>query len=253
MNYLINLLTHNIIQLDAPTAWGIYFQDSATPQMEALVELHDNIMYYLVLILFGVGWIMLSIVRNYVSTKSPMSHKYLNHGTLIEIIWTMTPAVVLILIAFPSFKLLYLMDEVNDPSMSIVAEGHQWYWSYQYPDFLDSNDEFIEFDSYIVPESDLEDGGLRMLEVDNRVVLPELTHIRFIVTSSDVIHSYACPSLGIKNDAYPGRLNQSSLFVTRPGVFYGQCSEICGILHSSMPIVIEVVSIQSFFNWLYNA
>ncbi len=106
--------------------------------MEGLVELHDNIMYYLVIILFAVGWILLSIVRNYVSTKSPISHKYLNHGTLIELIWTITPAVILILIAFPSFKFLYLMDEVSDPSMSVLAEGHQWYWSYQYPDFLNS-------------------------------------------------------------------------------------------------------------------
>ncbi len=238
------------MNLDAPNAWGIYFQDSATPQMEGLVELHDNIMYYLVIILFAVGWILLSIIKNYVATKSPISHKYLNHGTLIELIWTITPAVILILIAFPSFKLLYLMDEVSDPSMSVLAEGHQWYWSYQYPDFLDSNDEFIEFDSYIVPESDLEEGTLRMLEVDNRVILPELTHVRFIVTAGDVIHSFSCNSLGIKCDAYPGRLNQVSVFVNREGVFYGQCSEICGILHSSMPIVIESVSLEKFLLWL---
>ena len=247
MNLIKNFLT---ISLDAPTAWGIYFQDSATPQMEGLVELHDNIMYYLVIILFSVGWILLSIIRNYISNKSPISHKYLNHGTLIELIWTITPAVILILIAFPSFKLLYLMDEVSDPSMSVLAEGHQWYWSYQYPDFLDSNEEFIEFDSYIVPESDLEEGTLRMLEVDNRVILPELTHVRFIITAGDVIHSFACPSLGIKSDAYPGRLNQVSVFINREGVFYGQCSEICGILHSSMPIVIESVSLEEFLTWL---
>jgi heme/copper-type cytochrome/quinol oxidase subunit 2 len=247
MLYFVNKFT---MGFDAPSPWGIYFQDSATPQMEGLVELHDNIMYYLVIILFGVGWILLSIIRNYIFTKSPISHKYLNHGTLIELIWTITPAVILILIAFPSFKLLYLMDEVSDPSMSVLAEGHQWYWSYQYPDFLDSNDEFIEFDSYIVPESDLEEGGLRMLEVDNRVILPELTHVRFIITAGDVIHSFAVPSLGIKTDAYPGRLNQASIFINREGVFYGQCSEICGILHSSMPIVIEAVSLEKFLTWL---
>ena len=247
----MSLLNNNfIINLDAPSAWGIYFQDSATPQMEGLIELHDNIMYYLVIILFAVGWILFSIIRNYVETKSPISHKYLNHGTLIELIWTITPAVILILIVFPSFKLLYLMDEVSDPSMSVLAEGHQWYWSYQYPDFLDSNDEFIEFDSYIIPESDLEEGGLRMLEVDNRVILPELTHVRFIITAGDVIHSFSCNSLGIKGDAYPGRLNQASVFINREGVFYGQCSEICGILHSSMPIVIESVSLEKFLFWL---
>jgi len=247
MNFLKNF---SIINFDAPSPWGLYFQDSATPQMEGLIELHDNIMYYLVIILFSVGWILLSIVRNYIESKSPISHKYLNHGTLIELIWTITPAIILILIAFPSFKLLYLMDEVSDPSMSVLAEGHQWYWSYQYPDFLDSNNEFIEFDSYIVPESDLEEGGLRMLEVDNRVILPELTHVRFIITSGDVIHSFSCNSLGIKADAYPGRLNQVSVFINREGVFYGQCSELCGILHSSMPIVIESVSLEKFLTWL---
>jgi len=247
MNLLKNIL---IINFDAPSPWGLYFQDSATPQMEGLIELHDNIMYYLVIILFSVGWILLSIVRNYVQSKSPISHKYLNHGTLIELIWTITPAIILILIAFPSFKLLYLMDEISDPSMSVLAEGHQWYWSYQYPDFLDSNNEFIEFDSYIVPESDLEEGGLRMLEVDNRVILPELTHVRFIITSGDVIHSFSCNSLGIKADAYPGRLNQVSVFINREGVFYGQCSELCGILHSSMPIVIESVNLEKFLTWL---
>ena len=169
----MNLFKNSIFTTcDAPKPWGMYFQDSASPQMEALAELHDNIMFYLVIILFAVGWILFSIMKNYVETKSPISHKYLNHGTLIELVWTITPAIILILIAFPSFKLLYLMDEVSDPSMSVLAEGHQWYWSYQYPDFLDSNDEFIEFDSYIVPESDLEEGGLRMLEVDNRVKKP---------------------------------------------------------------------------------
>lgn len=235
---------------DAPRAWGLYFQDSASPQMEALVELHNNIMFYLVIILFGVGWILLSIIRNYVYSKNAISNKYLNHGTLIELIWTITPALVLILIAFPSFKLLYLMDEVTDPNLSIVVEGHQWYWSYQYPDFLDQDDEFIEFDSYLVPESDLEEGALRMLEVDNRVIVPELTHVRFIITAADVIHSFAVPALGIKCDAYPGRLNQVSVLVNREGTFYGQCSEICGILHSSMPIVIESVSLEKFLTWL---
>lgn len=207
-------------------------------------------MFYLVIILFGVGWILLSIIRNYVNSKNAISNKYLNHGTLIELIWTITPALILILIAFPSFKLLYLMDEVTDPNLSIVVEGHQWYWSYQYPDFLDQDDEFIEFDSYLVPESDLEDGALRMLEVDNRVIVPELTHVRFIITAADVIHSFAVPALGIKCDAYPGRLNQVSVLVNREGTFYGQCSEICGILHSSMPIVIESVSLEKFLTWL---
>jgi heme/copper-type cytochrome/quinol oxidase subunit 2 len=249
---VVLLFSSNIITLysDAPTPWGLYFQDSASPQMEALEELHDNIMFYLAIILFGVGWMLLSTVRNYTSDVSPISRKHVRHGTLIELIWTITPAIILILIAFPSFKLLYLMDEITDPAMVVLAEGHQWYWSYQYPDFLNGDDENIEFDSYLVPESDLEDGTLRMLEVDNRVIIPELTHVRFIITAADVIHSFACPALGIKCDGYPGRLNQVSVLVNREGTFYGQCSEICGILHSSMPIVIESVNIEKFLAWL---
>jgi len=240
---MINFIQDSIFNnCDAPSPWGLYFQDSATPQMEGIVELHDNIMFYLVIILFGVGWILISIVNKYVSKKNPISHKYLNHGTLIELIWTITPALIL----------LYLMDEVSDPAMSVLAEGHQWYWSYQYPDFLTGDEEFIEFDSYLVPESDLDEGALRMLEVDNRVILPELTHVRFIITAADVIHSFAVPALGIKCDAYPGRLNQVSVLINREGTFYGQCSEICGILHSSMPIVIESVSIEKFLTWLEN-
>lgn len=235
---------------DAPRPWGIYFQDTASPQMEGLVELHNNILFYLVIILFVVTWILFSIVINYNTAKSPISYKYLNHGTLVELLWTISPALILILIAFPSFKLLYLMDDVNDPSMSVIAEGHQWYWSYQYCDFLTDDNETVEYDSYLVPESDLQQGALRLLEVDNRLIMPELTHIRLVTIGADVIHSFACPTLGIKCDAYPGRLNQSSIYMNREGVFYGQCSELCGILHSSMPVVIESVSIEKFLSWL---
>jgi cytochrome c oxidase subunit 1 len=238
------------IKLDAPEPWGIFFQDNATPQMEGIEELHNNIMFYLAVILFAVSWVMFSIVTTF--TKAKISNKYVTHGTLVELIWTITPALILILIAFPSFKLLYLMDEVIDPALVIYGEGHQWYWSYQYPDFVNLDNEFIEFDSYIVPESDLEEGTLRMLEVDNRVIIPELTHTRFVVSAADVIHSFACPALGIKADAYPGRLNQASVYINREGTYFGQCSEICGILHSSMPIAIQSVSLDKFLYWLYD-
>jgi cytochrome c oxidase subunit 1 len=248
---LTSTLFKGVENCDAPRPWGLYFQDSASPQMEALVELHDNIMFYLTIILFAVGWILTSIVVKFVFTKSAISNKYVSHGTLIELIWTVTPGLILIFIAFTSFKLLYLMDEVSDINMTLYIEGHQWYWSYQYPDFLDNDGEFIEYDSYLVPEADLEDGALRMLDVDERVIIPEITHVRFIVTSGDVIHSYACPALGIKADAYPGRLNQASALINREGTFYGQCSEICGILHSSMPISIESVSLEKFLLFLW--
>jgi cytochrome c oxidase subunit 1 len=240
----------NSIKCDAPEPWGTFFQDNATPQMEGLEELHNNIMYYLAIILFAVSWMMVSMILHFKNKK--VSNKYVNHGTLVELIWTISPALILILIAFPSFKLLYLMDEVIDPALVIYGEGHQWYWSYQYPDFINADQETIEYDSYIIPESDLELGQLRLLEVDNRVIVPELTHTRFVVAGADVIHSYACPSLGIKCDAYPGRLNQSSVYLNREGIFYGQCSEICGILHSSMPIAIQCTSLNKFLYWLYD-
>lgn len=235
---------------DAPRPWGVYFQDTGTPQMEALVELHDNIIFYLIIILFGVGWLLVTIINKFGNMGSPLSQRYTSHGTTIEIIWTVTPGIILILIAFPSFKLLYLMDEITDPIFAIFAEGHQWYWSYQYVDFLNDDYESLEFDSYLIPETDLQDGALRMLEVDNRLVVPELTHIRFVVAGADVIHSFACPALGLKCDAYPGRLNQSSFMINRASTFYGQCSEICGVLHSSMPIVVEAVSSEKFVKWL---
>ena len=183
-----NFSIFNTIFNDAAQPWQLGFQDSAAPGFTGIVTLHNSIGFYLILISFGVFWSLFSIIYYYNNKKNPIPYKYLTHGSLIELIWTITPALILILIAFPSFKLLYLMDEVTDPSLSVLAEGHQWYWSYQYPDFINSDEEFIEFDSYIVPESDLEDGALRMLEVDNRVILPELTHVRFIITSGDVIH-----------------------------------------------------------------
>ena len=246
----MNMKILNFELCDAPRPWGLYFQDSASPQMEALVELHDNIMFYLIIILFAVGWIITSIIIKFDGTKTNLSNKYVSHGTLVELIWTITPGLILIFIAFTSFKLLYLMDEVSDINMTLYIEGHQWYWSYQYPDFLDSDGEFIEYDSYLIPEADLENGALRMLDVDERVILPEITHVRFLVTSGDVIHSYSCPALGIKADAYPGRLNQASALINRVGTFYGQCSEICGILHSSMPITIESVTLEKFLLFL---
>jgi cytochrome c oxidase subunit II len=249
---MFHFIKNNFLSNDMPRPWGLYFQDTASPQMEGLVELHDNIMFYLIIIYFGVVYIMFSIIKNFKYKNSKLTHKYLNHGTLIELIWTITPAIVLILIAFPSFKLLYLMDEVSDPAMTVLAEGHQWYWSYQYADFIGDNKENIEFDSYMLPTDDLTKGQVRMLEVDNKIILPELTHVRFVITAADVIHSFACPALAIKCDAYPGRLNQISVLINRKGIFYGQCSELCGILHSSMPISIECVSIEKFVSWLYS-
>jgi cytochrome c oxidase subunit 2 len=235
---------------DAPEPWQLSFQDGASPSFEGITELHNQIMFYLVIILFGVSWMLSSILLNFNSNANKIVHKYHNHGTLIELIWTITPAIVLIAIAFPSFKLLYLMDEVIDPAMTIKALGHQWYWSFEYSDFVNSDGESIEFESYMVPTEELEEGQLRLLEVDSRVVVPTKTHVRILTTGSDVIHSFAVPSLGLKMDAIPGRLNQTSVLIEREGVFYGQCSEICGVNHSLMPVVIEAVSLEQYLAWL---
>jgi cytochrome c oxidase subunit 2 len=191
-----------------------------------------------------------SVVVNYSANASPIVYKYANHGTLIELVWTITPALILIAIAFPSFKLLYLMDEVMSPSITIKVVGHQWYWIYQYSDFVNEDGESIEFDSYMIPETDLEEGQLRLLDVDNRVVVPVDTHIRFIVTGADVIHDFAVPALGLKIDCTPGRLNQTSVLVQREGLYYGQCSEICGVYHGFMPIAVEAVSLEKYLAWL---
>lgn len=219
----------------------ISFPDVGSPISEQLVFFHDNIMFILLLILMVVGWMLFSAIIN------KHYYKYLVEGTFIEIVWTTIPAIILLFIAFPSLQLLYSMDEVVDPSLTIKAVGHQWYWSYEYSDVYE---EAIEFDSYMIPTSDLEVGDLRLLEVDNRVIIPVNTQIRVVITGADVIHCFAVPSLGVKADAIPGRLNQVSFLAKRPGTYYGQCSEICGSDHSFMPIVVEVVSQEKFVNWI---
>jgi cytochrome c oxidase subunit 2 len=246
---LLNISFLNNIFNDAPHSWQFGFQDSAAPGFTGIVELHNTIFFYLVVISVGVFWVLASIIFYYNSSKSAIVHKYLNHGTLIELIWTITPAFILIAIAFPSFRLLYLLDEVISPTITIKVVGHQWYWSYEYSDYVNDSGESIEFDSYMIPESDLELGQFRLLDVDNRVIVPVDTHIRIIVTGADVIHSWAVPSLGIKIDAVPGRLNQTSFLAERTGVFYGQCSEICGVWHGFMPIAVEAVSVQDYLAW----
>nr|YP_010271172.1 cytochrome c oxidase subunit II [Simocephalus serrulatus]UKB87187.1 cytochrome oxidase subunit II [Simocephalus serrulatus] len=222
------------------STWGqIGLQNSASPLMEQLIFFHDHALLILILITTLVGYFMISLTANkYVN-------RYLLDGQMIEIIWTVLPAVILIILALPSLRLLYLIDETTEPSITLKTIGHQWYWSYEYSDFKD-----IEFDSYMIPTNSLEDSNFRLLEVDNRVILPYLTQIRLLVTAADVIHSWTIPSLGIKADAIPGRLNQLNILFNRPGIFYGQCSEICGANHSFMPISVEAINPQDFLSWV---
>ena len=176
--------------------------------------------------------------------------RFVVHGTLIEIVWTVIPSLILIIVALPSFALLYSIDEIVDPALTLKCIGNQWFWSYEYSDFESQSCATIRFESYVIAEDDLEFGTLRLLEVDNRVVLPLKTHIRVLITAADVLHSWAIPSLGIKLDACPGRLNQTSLYILRNGVFFGQCSEICGSAHGAMPIAIKSVDSERFLLWL---
>ncbi|YP_001031203.1 cytochrome c oxidase subunit II (mitochondrion) [Amphimedon queenslandica] len=226
---------------DAPEPWQLGLQDPGCYLMEDIVQFHDWIMYILVLILSFVLWL---IVRALTTNSTNM---YLVDAPVIEIIWTLIPAGVLMFIALPSLKLLYLMDEIGEPALTIKAVGHQWYWSYEYSDYGNST---VEFDSYMIPTSDLNSGDLRLLEVDNRLVVPIHTQVRVLVTGADVLHSFAVPSLAVKIDAVPGRLNQTNFLIKRPGVYYGQCSEICGANHSFMPIVIEGVAMEKYTNWI---
>nr|YP_448832.1 cytochrome c oxidase subunit II [Indotestudo elongata]AAY62449.1 cytochrome c oxidase subunit II [Indotestudo elongata]ABF83446.1 cytochrome c oxidase subunit 2 [Indotestudo elongata] len=214
------------------------FQDAMSPIMEELLHFHDHTL----MIVFLISTLVLYIITLMMTTK--LTYTNTMNAQEVEMVWTILPAIVLITIALPSLRVLYLMDEINNPHLTIKAMGHQWYWTYEYTDY-----ENLEFDSYMIPTQDLPNGYLRLLEVDHRMVMPMESPIRMLISAEDVLHSWAVPSLGMKADAIPGRLNQSTFIITYPGVFYGQCSEICGANHSFMPIVVESVPLKHFENW----
>jgi len=257
----------------------IGFQVPVTPIMEGITDFHNYIMFYLILILFFVLYFLYKIFKKFVFPfiKAPYHKKprpsnwdynfwyrkvYLagnkfTHANQLELIWTLIPSFVLLLIAVPSFSLLYTMDELIDPLLTFKAIGHQWFWSYEYSDaslFPGKNllldDPIIEFSSYMINTADLLPGQFRLLAVDNPCVLPTQTHIRVLVTASDVLHSWAVPSFGVKLDCVPGRLNQIGLFIKLEGVYFGQCSELCGVNHGFMPINVIAVEPSVFLNWI---
>nr|ATD51672.1 cytochrome c oxidase subunit II [Taharana fasciana] len=218
---------------------NLMFQDPSSPMMEQLVTLHDHIMMILIMITMLVMYMMYSIMMN------KMINRFMIEGQMIEFIWTIAPAMMLIMIAMPSLKTLYMIEESNSPLLTIKAIGHQWYWSYEYSDLNK-----IEMDSYMKPTQELMENEMRLLESDYQMILPFNTPIRVLTSSLDVIHSWTIQSLGIKIDASPGRINQANMYISKPGVYYGQCSEICGANHSFMPIMAEVINIDSFMKWL---
>nr|AUR26813.1 cytochrome c oxidase subunit 2 [Nesoptilotis leucotis]AUR26956.1 cytochrome c oxidase subunit 2 [Nesoptilotis leucotis] len=213
------------------------FQDASSPIMEELVEFHDHALMVALAICSLVLYLLTLMLTEKLSSSTVNAQE-------VELVWTILPAIVLIMLALPSLQILYMMDEIHEPDLTLKAIGHQWYWSYEYTDFKD-----LMFDSYMIPTADLPLGHYRLLEVDHRVIVPMESPVRVIVTADDVLHSWAVPSLGVKTDAIPGRLNQTSFVATRPGVFYGQCSEICGANHSFMPIVVESAPLAYFESW----
>nr|APG38533.1 cytochrome c oxidase subunit II [Kaloula sp. East Luzon] len=214
------------------------FQDAASPIMEELLHFHDHTL----MAVFLISALVLCIIISLMTTK--LSSTNTIDAQEIEMIWTVMPAIILIMIALPSLRILYLMDEISNPDITIKAIGHQWYWTYEYSDFSNLN-----FDSYMTPTNDLTPGQFRLLEVDNRMVTPIGMATRALITADDVLHSWAVPALGVKTDAIPGRLNQTAFMVPSPGLYYGQCSEICGANHSFMPIVVEALPMSNFLSW----
>nr|APL97259.1 cytochrome c oxidase subunit II [Linevichella vortex] len=220
-----------------PTWHMLSFQDSASPSMEQLTLFHDFTMAILTMI-------TLIVLLNMIFISSyKLTDRFLLQQQTIELLWTVAPVAVILLVALPSLQALYLLDDPFSPNLTVKAVGHQWYWSYQYSDFPD-----LQFDSYMAPTNSLTISP-RLLEVDNSTALPTLAQIRLITTGADVIHAWSLPAFGVKADAVPGRLNQLMFSIKRPGIFYGQCSEICGSNHSFMPIKVEALPMKNFLAW----
>ena len=232
--------------LGQPTPWQMDLQDSATPVMADVASFHFFLLWVIAAIsAFVLALLLICIVR--FNARANPTPSRTTHNTPIEILWTIVPVIILAAIAVPSFRLLFLQLEVPKPDLTVKVTGKQWFWSYSYPDSK------FEFDSLMVPEKDLKPGQLRLLAVDNEMVVPVNKVVHVLVTGADVIHSFAVPSFGIRMDAVPGRLNETWFKATIEGVFYGQCSELCGKDHAFMPIAVRVVNDGEFNNWLNGA
>ena len=231
----------------APVNWQIDFQKAVSPLMHEYKWFHDFLLYITTGIVVFVFVLLAYVIVRFNAKRNPIPATF-THNIAIEIIWTIIPILILIVIAIPSFRILKLTEHAPPADMTIKVLGSQWFWTYSYPDHGN-----FEFDSYIIQDKDLKPGQLRLLEVDNRIVIPENTTIKFLVTAADVIHSFAIPALGIKIDAVPGRINEGWTRVQRKGVYYGQCSELCGVNHGFMPIALEVVTKEEFDKWLEKA
>jgi cytochrome c oxidase subunit 2 len=240
---------------DSPEYFKINFQDPATTTMEGLFLFNLHLLFIIISIILLVSWLIFLITKNFIETEFDSILPF-THSNILEIVWTSIPALVLLSLSSPSFSLLYSFDEISNPELTLKVLGHQWYWSYETSDFnsCSKDHQSIKFSSYIVTNDILKEninaGHFRILETDKRLVLPANTHYRLLITAVDVLHSWAVPSFGIKVDACPGRLNQANIFIKRCGLFFGQCSEICGVNHAFMPIVVLAISTVQFYNLL---
>lgn len=247
MGYMVlpaSVLATDLAPQGAPAPWQMGFQAAASPQMHAVTYLHDLLLW----VIFTIGFLVVLMVGfvcwRFRATRNPIPSNT-THNTWLEVIWTGIPVIILALFVLPSLRVLYLEDHVPDAEMTVKIVAHQWYWTYTYPD-----QGGLEFDSLMVPDADIKPGQLRLLSVDRPVVVPAGKTVRLQITSADVIHSWAMPALGVKKDAVPGRLNESWIRVERPGIYYGQCSELCGPGHGFMPIELHALPPQEFEAWL---
>jgi cytochrome c oxidase subunit II len=230
-----------------PQPWQLNLQHAATPVMERLYDFHTFLLWIISAIALFVFGLLLFVIVRFRENISPVPSRATHH-TLVEVRWTVVPVLILVVIAIPSFRILYYSDWIEEADMTIKAIGHQWYWSYEYPD----NGNFT-FDAVLTPENELKPGQIRLLETDKRLVLPVDTTIRVLVTADDVIHSWSVPSFGVKRDAIPGRINETWIRIEREGTYYGQCAQLCGQGHAFMPITVEVVSKDAFKTWVQEA
>ena len=230
-----------------PMPCQMSFQPPATPVMEQIEWLHHFLMVIMFSVVALVMFLLAYVCIRFNAKAHPVPNKF-THNVLIEVLWTFIPIVLLVVIAIPSFKILNYVEHSPKTDLTIKVVGYQWYWHYIYPD----NGGF-EFDSYMIPQKDLKPGQKRLLEVDNRLVIPAGKVIKFLTTGADVIHSFAVPSFGVKIDAVPGRTNETWVMVEKPGVYYGQCSELCGVNHGFMPIAVQVVPEAEFEAWVEEA
>ena len=243
----LSLFCPTFLLAEQPKDWQLGFQEAASESMRDIISFHDNLLLPIIVAISAfVLFLMLYVCVKFRASANPNPSKR-THNVAVEVLWTLIPCLILIVIAVPSFKILYKQDAIPKADLTIKAIGYQWYWGYEYPD------ENIIFDSYMVEDKDLKANQPRLLAVDNEVVVPVNKVVKVLITANDVLHAWALPSFGVKRDAVPGRINETWFKAEKTGTYYGQCSELCGIKHAFMPITVKVVSEEEYQEWLMDA